>query len=300
MAHVPRNAQGLSMVELLVAMAISLVITLAAIAALTAARRGFDAVDEASQLRDNLRFSSDLIYRLASQTGYKDIQFLPYSTIVTPLSSASVEGFNNARYQTIVDVNTISQASGGLNGSDILVLRTQGNADESLIDCMGRAVAMPLAPEERSVSVLHVQESLGQPTLMCASRTRIPANSTFELINQPLIQGVENFQVLYGVDANDDSVADRFLRANQITTQQDWRRVRSLRIGLVVRGAAISQSKEVQVLYPFGKAGVSVGSADGSALSSANDPGSRYTAPADGRLRQALTFTVHLRNDQTL
>lgn len=285
------------MVELMVAMALSLVIALAAVAALTAARTGFNTVDEASQLRDNARFVADLIYRLAAQTGYQDPRFLPGSAGATTLPSPSLQGFNNAAYQGIPNGNTVTTVANGLNGSDVLVLRSHGDADGSVIDCSGRTVRVPDNSEQRSVSVLHVQMSQGHPSLMCASWTRTPDTASESLENQPIIQGVENFQVLYGVDQGGDSVADRYLRADQVT---NWGQVRSLRIGVVVRGMAESTLREQQTLYPFGMAGSSAGVADGSAFSSAADVGSRFVAPNDGRMRQTLTFTVHLRNDQGL
>jgi type IV pilus assembly protein PilW len=128
---------------------------------------------------------------------------------------------------------------------------------------------------------------------------------------QPIVQGVENFQVLYGTDgvvagtapptspasaaATMDTVPDKYLRADQLAvagdavgTNANWRRVRSIRIGLVLRGPLNSaQDKVSQTLYPLS-----------SALSSLSDPGTVVTTPADGRLRQVVSFTVHLRNDQ--
>lgn len=109
--------------------------------------------------------------------------------------------------------------------------------------------------------------------------------------------------MLYGVDkvvantaptGNVDSVPDSYLRADQMTvtgndaaTLTNWRRVRSLRIGLVLRGPPGSaQSSESQTLYPLG-----------SNYESTSDPGSKFTA-TDSRLRQVVTFTVQLRNCQ--
>jgi type IV pilus assembly protein PilW len=105
------------------------------------------------------------------------------------------------------------------------------------------------------------------------------------------------------------SVADRYLRADQMTvaanpvgTNANWRRVRSLRIGMILRGPAGSspESTTQPTLYPLGQAPDSNGGSAGSALSSASDPGTIYSPTADRRLRQVVTFTVHLRNDQGL
>ena len=79
------------------------------------------------------------------------------------------------------------------------------------------------------------------------------------------------------------------------------RRVRSLRIGMILRGASHSAEENAgQRLFPFGTAKASSSGDPGSAMASSNDPGTVFDPPADGRLRQGVTFTVHLRNDQGL
>ena len=135
---------------------------------------------------------------------------------------------------------------------------------------------------------------------------------------QPLVQGVESFQVLYGVDnvvpntaptGITDSVPDRYLRADQLTvsgnvpaTYANWRRVRSLRIGMVLRsqpGSAVDTAS--QTFYPLGTSKSSASGTIGSAFAhAANDPGTVFTPAVDRRLRQVVTFTVHLRNSQDL
>ena len=65
--RLPRAQAGLTLIELMVAMVISLVIVLAATAALLIARQGFTSVDAASQLRDSARFAQDVLQRLGVQ-----------------------------------------------------------------------------------------------------------------------------------------------------------------------------------------------------------------------------------------
>jgi len=113
--------------------------------------------------------------------------------------------------------------------------------------------------------------------------------------------------VLYGVDnvvpntappagsIGQDSVTDRYLTATQMkvgvnnaATTDNWRRVRSLRIGMLFRGdVGSAQTREVATWNVLGDAAVA-----------AADVGSALVTPADGRLRQRLVFTVHLRNQQ--
>lgn len=323
---------GLTMVELLVAMVIALLIAIAAAGALFVARQGFTNVDATAQLRDNARFAQDTLQRIGVQVGFKSLQYAATqpSTNVDGVSTApapNVFGLNNASRTSAStwDAGSARTASSVGYGSDILVLRYQTNmttdsstsSDGTMIDCMGiGTTAIPASRDDRMISILHVGVgSDGEPSLMC-SRS---ATGAAPYDTQPLIQGVENFQVLYGVDgiapgnttvpipANTaDSVPERYLRADQITvtgndpaTYANWQRVRSIRIGMVLRssvGTAIDKSS--QTFYPLGAAKSSATAAIGSAFASTADPGTTYTPAVDGRLRQVATFTIHLRNYQ--
>lgn len=325
--HPPRIAgrqSGLTLVELLVALAISSIVAIAAVSALIVSRQGLTTVDAASQLRDNARFATDLIQKLGVQTGYAD--FI-YATTNRPANIAGVSanpdpdvyGLDNSIPSYTDPYNSATTRTSGTvgYGSDVLILRYQasetfpgsGVSDNTMINCAGSAsTAIPADRDDRMVSVLYLDISQGEPSLMC---------STGPSTGQPIIRGVENFQVLYGVDkvtpntapaagANTDSVAERFLRADQmlvagdpIGTNANWRRVRSLRIGMVIRGPVGSaQDSTAQTFYPLGLAKNASGGTPGSALSSSADIGTVFSPAADSRMRQAVTFTVHLRNEQ--
>ena len=328
----PRQSlqHGLTMVELLVAMVIGLLISLAAISALLISRQGFSAVDASSQLRDNGRFVADLIQRLGVQSGFKDATYAatPPPPVLSGLPTnpdPNVMGFNNALLDATNPLTAFTARVAGVDGygSDILILRYQpaetfpgsGVTDRSMIDCAGVASAIPAINRyDRVPSILHVDVSTGEPSLMCT--TLNAATGVFS--TQPIIRGVENFQVLYGVDGvvasaaptgAADTVPDSYLRADQLTvagnavaTNDNWRRVRSIRVGMVIRGPLYSaQERTIQTYYPLGPARSAVGAAVGSAMSSVSDPGTEFTPSTnDGRLRQVVTFTVHLRNEQGL
>lgn len=333
---------GFTMVELLVAMTISLAIVIAAIAALTVSRQGFQSVDASSQLRDNARFAADLMQRVVVQAGFKDPAYaltLPSAADnakdLDGLIAAHVTGFNNASFRPSDLTTATARTAGAVGyGSDVLIVRYQtakkNNAtagadqnlsDGSMIDCAGNAIqTIPIDRNERMVSVFHIGVGTdGEPSLMCG----YSANGG-RYDSQPIIQGVENFQVLYGVDgwtsgwvANtpltgaQDSVPERYLRADQLVvvgdpssqaTYNNWRRVRSVRIGMVIRGPLNSQLEKVsQTFYPFGLGKPTSTGTPGMAFAdNTNDPGTVFTPPTDGRLRQVVTFTIHLRNDQGL
>ena len=325
-----KRQHGMTLIELMVAMAISLVIVLAAVASLTVARRGFNTVDAASQLRDSGRFAADLIQRLGVQSGYRDIRYASRPCLTGEPNCPpppDVMGMDNALSDSTDPLNSsTARAAGSVGfGSDILILRYQASelnpgvfpplADNTMIDCAGfTGNGASVNRNDRMFSVLHVALSAitGEPTLMC---TYERPTGTFNVT--PIISGVEDFQVLYGADGvvpatapvvPTDRVPERFLRASQMTvagdpvaTAANWRRVRSVRIGMVLRGPPNSaQGQATPTLYLFGPGSDSTGGAAGSALSSSSDPGTVFTPPVDGRLRQVMTFTVHLRNFQEL
>ena len=322
----PRSAgqNGLTMVELLVAMAISLVIGIAAIASLIVSRQGFTAIDASSQLRENGRFAMDLLQRIGVQSGYQDVLYIatPRQTNVVGVGAnpdPNIFGIDNKIPSSSNPFDTAPTTT-GINGSDILIIRYQTGetfpgslvSDKAMIDCQGNAPSgVPINQDDRMSSVFYVKTSNGEPSLMC---------STGPGTEQPIIEGVETFQVLYGVDAvtantapvigTTDSIADRYLRADQMTvsgnavaTNDNWRRVRTLRIGMVLRGPVGSaQDSAAQTFYPLGLAKNSSSSSStvGSAMSSTSDVGTIFSPTADRRLRQVVTFTVHLRNEQGL
>ncbi|RYX91046.1 MAG: prepilin-type cleavage/methylation domain-containing protein [Comamonadaceae bacterium] len=329
----------MTLVELLVAMALAGLVAVAAVSALVVGRRGFGTVDAASQVRDNARFAVDIIQRLTLQAGYRDIVFAaslhPVEAVeVTEGAEPGVGGFNNATpspsdpaRKPVARSPGLAGSSGPVGyGSDMLVLRYQssstaslaassasayGASDESMIDCAGNPASAPASRGDQIVSVLHVATGAdGEPALMCTVASKALASA------QPVVKGVENFQVLYGVDnvypgtptppsTPRANLANRYLRADEmvvsgdaVATAANWRRVRSLRIGMVLRSSpGAAKVAGSQVLYPLGRTS-SLAGTTGSGFSAPADPGTVFQVESDGRVRQVVTFTVHLRNEQ--
>lgn len=239
-------------------------------------------------------------------------------------------GWNNAVYDTPLDLvlsQSTKITNGGRpaactvtdtscrNGSDVLVARYQGvnssptsvSADNTMINCAGRGEAGLAGGNlnDRAVSMFHVtRQPNGEPSLSCSYFNF----STGTWLNIPMIEGVESFQVLFGTrgvapnlvpvaGAVLPAVPDRWLRADELTvggnfdaTRENWRRVRAIRIGLVMRGPVGSAQQVVaNTFQPLGSFYVAP-----------TDTGSNLTVAADGRLRLQTAFTVHLRNDLTL
>lgn len=345
--------KGFTLVELMVALALSLLIVAASVSALLVSRQGFSTVDAASQLRDNARFATDFITRLSVQSGYKDVAFVDTVTQsafkhtgVSADPDPPISGFDNAVLGSDgsdpigTSANNSRNSSCPLaqgidcaNGSDILILRYQTGAmntesalggtevDNAMFNCAGVPQNNTATSSSDFIeSLLYVSTPTAaapEPTLMCKYRNGAGttwANPT------PLVQGVESFQVLYGTDGvqvntapvaaaplgtapsggQPDTIPERYLRADQLVvagntaaTNENWRRVRSLRIGLIVRSpSGTAQAPVAQRFYPFAPFGTLDAPPTNFSDTFLNVPAT------DTRVRQVVTFTVYLHNFQ--
>ncbi len=328
----PNTHKGFTLVELMVAMFLGLVVAGAAISALLVSRSGFVGVDAANQLQDNIRFSTDFVRRLAVQSGFKDVAYV--DGVGSGASAANfavagantsppppIEGFNNQSVASInnpTDLLPVMQGSPtGTHGSDSLILRFQTSAvlsggastknDGAMFNCLGATNrdAIPANPTDRMTNVLYVgiDPANAEPTLYCQYQTYDVPSKTWQWVStpQPLVSGVESFQILYGTDAVVPNaittsplaaLPTRYLRAdemvvpgNTVATNDNWRRVRSLRIGMVLHGALNTAADNTTPKFlPLG----------------AWDVPSQYDSSQaekdERRLRRVVTFTVYLHN----
>lgn len=305
-----RSQSGLTLIELMVALALGVLVTLAATMALVVSRQGFTAVDTAAQLRENARFSAELIQRVGVQAGY-DNKFQSSGTLGlgNVPGTPGLNGFDNSWVPATGLPGSLSNGSrptsgcgasttACLNGSDVLVVNYEGSPDGTMINCAGIAESVAT----RATSIFHVTRSAdGEPTLSCTYLS----GTTWTTVE--LVKGVEGLQILYGLDAPTspnsappsantcmDSVPDRFFTAAQMvtgttaSTTDNWRRVRSVRVGMLFRGEVGSaQTRETATWNVLGDD-----------IVNATDVGVNLATPADGRLRHRLVFTIHLRNSQ--
>jgi type IV pilus assembly protein PilW len=211
---------GVTLVELLVAMVLSLVIVAAASSVYLSSSQAFTSSDSAAQLQDSSRFATYILRRMIQQAGYEDYAD-PNTTsrsqnVAWPVGTqtcvrADLCGFDNQIVRT-QDVAAGNSTSGTLPGgvfTDTVSVRFQGQStftptgertgvpDNSIIDCFGTGVpSSTTSPPQRAHSMLYVQinPDTQEPELYCSSInhvTGLPRPPT------PLIKGVESFQVAY-------------------------------------------------------------------------------------------------------
>lgn len=298
--------QGLTLVELMVSLVLASLITLAAAALYSVSIASFRTVDAGQELQDTGRFALEIIAQAVRQAGYQNYPEgygLRWTDTYNTNASLfpTVRGANNAKVSSVTNVDDDgTHGNGGYNNSDTLALRFHGSsktedrtkADGSMIDCQGVAQTAPLLANDLSdiaISLFWVKvDSTGEPALQCISRGNPETASTRN--PQPIIKGVETFQVMYGIDTNADSMPEKWVSANTVT---DWTQVSAIRVGFVLRAEpgssqGASATADENKFYPLGKEFTGTNT----------EAGLVFTPPNDGRLRRAFTATFTLRNPQ--
>ena len=291
---------GLTLVELMVSLVISMTIVIAASSFYLGSGRSRDSQEAASILQDNARFATEIITRNIQQAGYQNYIWSTQGAagrrevMAPPDSEPDLRGYNNSAAGTSTDHGVHDRSTNRVNNSDTLVVRFQGSGaspgDGSMIDCLGRPQPEPTVAGDRAYSVFEVRQSSAttEPELRCKYYNS--ATSTFS--SEVVVRGVEKLQFMYGVDTNGDTYVDRWRNASEVDVTSnaisDWSVVRSVRVGMVLR-------------YP----GRTTVGASGSGTTTLAPLGTNFSQGVndnlvvdrgDGFLRRVVTFTVNLRN----
>ncbi len=290
---------GFTIVELLVSLVISSLIVLASTAFFVGSSRSRDAQDAAGLLQDNARFLTEILTKNIQQAGYQNyIYGTPGATgrrevFTPPDGEPDIRGYNNtaAGSSDMLDNGVHNRTANRVNNSDTLILRFQGSgtpADGSMVDCLGRPQSAPVAQGDRVYSVFEVRAGTGtggEPELRCKYFNFTTGITSIE----PIVRGVETFQLMYGVDTDGDTFVDRWLNASQVDAANQWPVVKAVRVGLVLRTPdRVTLGSPAGTYTPLGA---------NFTQNNTTDPGSQLVISTDdGRLRQVVTFTVNLRN----
>ena len=303
-----RFEQGLSLVELLVAMVLMGLVTLATISLYSVTSQSYKTVDSAQGLNDNARYAFEIIGQSLRIAGYQEylrnnVDAPNLAGKIYPINCLSsappcpVLGFNNAKVTSVSSVTDFGATNnGGVNFSDTLAVTFSGSSvpsdagkpDGNVVDCQGVAQPNPLNANDLGLSLFWVDTSKGEPELACISRGNVAAAGGAVRNSQVVVRGVETFQVMYGIDIDGDSLPNRWVSAQDVT---NWMAVRAVRVGFVLRGApGSSQGTAVttadNILHPLGK----------DFIGTSTEQGLTFTPPADGRIRRAYSSTYMLRN----
>jgi type IV pilus assembly protein PilW len=266
---------GFSLVELMVAMAIGLILTLLIGQIFINSRAVFASTDNLSRLQENARYAMTLLSREIRTATYRsDPRMMNATPFVAPnLGMSGTDGGT-----------TGSPASGV---ADKITLRFQGagtaasgSADGTVQDCLGSRVDNNVMITN-TFMIFNDPANGNEPTLYCNTDTVAP--NTCGASCFPIVPGVENMQILYGEDITDgfstakfDGSADRWVTAGNVNI---WDNVVSVRISLLMRTADRVADQPTPSSTKWTMSGTDV-----------------YAPGTDTRLRRVFTTVVNLRN----
>lgn len=156
--------------------------------------------------------------------------------------------------------------------ADILQVDSVDNtvANQSTLSVNG-AKSQQFENDAMVIELQTVTYWIGNSTLATAGAP-VPTLMRTEFgVDQELIEGVEDMQILYGIDLGNDDFPDQYVTSDLVP---DWNNVVSVRVMLLVRSSDQFVTDAPQT-YTFN---------------------SVQTTPADRRIRQVFTTTIALRN----
>jgi type IV pilus assembly protein PilW len=335
--------RGFSLVELMVAMAISLLLLSGVVAIFASSRTSYETTDKLSRIQENGRFALEQFTHDIRESGFVGCSRFPpvVSSSLDPskflYDFVSVNGFKPVRgFQFVSGTNwsPTLPADAGLPtsiipGSDILALRlpARGVAPQKLQkDALGTddllfpnvtgtfkdndtvmlyscgAQAFFQATSFGGGTMKHEQKGLNATNDLrfdfpAAFSQAVPINTVLYYIAaksdtdltpslwrkigeqdpEEMVEGVEQMQIDYGLDTNNDYVVDAYQTADAVT---NWDQVFSVRVALLVRSMEkYGFDKDTSKHYLL-----------------TGDHEVAVPAPNDGYYREVFTSTVVIRN----
>lgn len=263
-----QKGAGFTLIELMGALVIFSILMIAMFQSFVSTQRSYSLLEGYAQLQENARFSEDALARTLRMAGYRSNPGVTMSATFSSSATAAAPTTNTFSASGQVVSGENNNANGAdviLNGSDSISIRFQGNA--LISDCFGNIVG----DSYTSVNTFYVRTD---NSLHCSYRTYNPGGGLVSSDDQPLAEGVEEMQILYGVDTSADLVAGTYLPASSVTALQ-WPNVVSVRLAVLYN--TVNRIPDISTQsFPM-----------------LDNYTSTYT---DGLRRQLFTTTINLRN----
>ncbi|MFB9886622.1 PilW family protein [Balneatrix alpica] len=245
--------RGLSLVELMIAMTIGLLLMLGVLEVLLSGRQTYMQTRALANLQESARFSQLFISDQLRHAGFNEDPIQSMSTAF-PASNVPVANIWAAGQVVAGETNNANNADAILNGSDTVLVRLRGAnplGSNDLRDCLNQQVTAG----ESIVMRFFVDTAF---TLQCEVQGYVgtPANNR----TQPLVDGVEQMQVLFGVDLDGNGLiseaAGEWLTGAALTARAvaDRSNVSAVRLGLVVGSQIeVDRPAAAQAFNVFGR-----------------------------------------------
>lgn len=266
-----KRQSGLSLVELMIAMVIGLIVLAGLAQILLSGKRSYGTQSGLGTMQENARFALYFLQRDIAKAGF-------------PRSAGP--SISQPTMTPFVAANTLDGTGGA---SDQIEIRFNSDPDVefSFRDCLGQTsqtVFTGGCADGSNSGAENGDNCSWQVTnrydvLNGALRCTGSGNPNAP---QPLLTGVENMQILYGEDLDDDTYADVYRNASQVG---DWNRVTAVRIALLINTQEVIADERDNREYAL---------LDAAPISPVNDAA---TAADEARMRRnVFTTTIEVRN----
>lgn len=260
-----QTQRGMSLIELMIAMVVSLVLMAGVGTVYVSSKRNYQARDQLSLMDESARVALDALSKHLEHAGYATPEKLPMGDyLIKPgdvsgnslASGACADGNSN-----IVASSSLRDTADNDDDSTTDYGDTTGIAfiadDELFRDCAnagndtasrdwsgcraGTAASVTGALAYNSFFV--DTDNSGVANLYCGT-SRMGGKSA-------VVPGIENIQFMYGVDTNLDGSVDKYVNATSVGAGE-WQRIISIKVGLLVRSLEpvlpTAEAKSYQVL----------------------------------------------------
>ena len=267
----PRSAKGLTLVELMVAVVVSLILFLGISQIFVSNKRAYRAQDDNSHIQENGRFATGILMQDLRRAGYyggnanvEDItgslgvvaptntcptnntwaRMLEWPIVGNDNTNANYACIPNGDYQGGTDIVVMRYTRGNnIDNATMIANPTQLYVRSSLFegrlfagaDAAANNVAETPNTAQELVSYAYYVGPTGRvctdgSPILAMFRESLDANGLPN--REEIATNVENLQIQYGLDNNDDLITDQYVDAGAVA---DWTRVNSVRLWVLVR-----------------------------------------------------------------
>jgi len=189
--------QGYSLIELMIAITISLILMAGVGQIFLSTKTSYNLQNGLGRLQENARFALEILSQNIGQAGF-----------TTNLDG--IDNFDNANIKENETANaTLGFTTASNTASDVIAINYT-----SATDCLGNATGGGGVATDRYY--------LNGSTLMCLGNGSGTPGA--------LADGIDNMQILYGEDTDNDDVVNIFVNADNVTS---WPNIKNVRIALL-------------------------------------------------------------------